>query len=294
MAKRPLTWFITGCSSGFGLALVRIAQAQGHFVIATSRNPGRTPELVREVEAKGGKWLQLDVDDPNSTRVIEELEKEGHAIDVLVNNAGFGLYGSAEQFSEEEVRRMFETNFFGPYRLTRTAVRPMRERRFGIVVNISSAAAVSPVPSMSIYGAAKAALDSAHRTLAVEMKDFNVRVLSVEPGVFDTSIIGALQFQTQPLEADYKNKPIDMMLSLQKSKSHIPDGDTKKGVEAIYEVVVGEGVGTGHENEPVLPLGREAYQMFQNHITQWKQTMDVFGHICNNVYVDRQETEKKG
>lgn len=159
VAHRPLTWFITGSSSGFGLELVRIAQANGHFVIATSRNPGRTPELVSEVEAKGGKWLKLDVDDADSAQVIENLEKDGQAIDVLVNNAGFGLYGSAEQFAEEEVRRLFETNFFGPYRLSRAAVRYMRQRRFGIIVNISSGSGVGPVPSMGVYGATKAALD---------------------------------------------------------------------------------------------------------------------------------------
>jgi short-subunit dehydrogenase len=158
--KRPLKWVITGCSSGFGLELVRIAQANGHFVIATSRNPGRTPELVSEVEAKGGKWLKLDVDDADSATVLDAIEKDGHAIDVLVNNAGFGLYGTAEQFNEDEVRRQFETLFFGPSRLSRTAVRYMRERRFGIIVNISSAAAIRNVPTMSIYGAAKAALDS--------------------------------------------------------------------------------------------------------------------------------------
>lgn len=158
--KRPLTWVITGCSSGFGIELVRIAQANGHFVIATSRNPSRTPDLVSEVEAKGGKWLRLDVDDADSAAVLEAVERDGHAIDVLVNNAGFGLYGCAEQFADHEVRRQFETLFFGPSRLSRAAVRHMRERRFGIIVNISSAAAIYHVPTMSIYGAAKAALDS--------------------------------------------------------------------------------------------------------------------------------------
>lgn len=75
--KKQLTWLITGCSPGFGLSLTRIAQAGGHTVIATSRNPSHTPELVAEVEGKGGKWLQLDVDSPNSAQVIEDLEKSG-------------------------------------------------------------------------------------------------------------------------------------------------------------------------------------------------------------------------
>lgn len=123
------------------------------------------------------------------------------------------------------------------------------------------------------------------------MQDFNVRVLSVTPGVFDTSMMSALQFQAQELESDYKDKPTDMMLTLQKSGTHPPDGDKKKAVKAIYEVVVSEGVGEGRENEPVLPLGRDVYGLCKGHAAQWAQTMSVFGDICNNVYIDRDESE---
>ncbi|SLM36334.1 short-chain oxidoreductase [Lasallia pustulata] len=105
MPKSPLTWLITGCSSGFGLALVRAVQSHGHTLIATSRNPSRTPDLVAEVEGKCGKWLQLDVDDPNCAQVIEDLEALGQHVDVLVNNAGFSIHACVEQFTEEEVRR---------------------------------------------------------------------------------------------------------------------------------------------------------------------------------------------
>lgn len=291
---------------------MRIAQANGHFVIATSRNPSRTPELVAEVEGKGGKWTRLDVDEADSAKVLENLEKDGHAVDVLVNNAGFGLYGAAEQFTDEEVRRQFETNFFGPYRLTRTAVRYMRERRFGIIVNISSGAAFYPVPSMGIYGSAKAALDSkfysrtctghectdtskgVHKTLAVEMADFNVRVLSVTPGVFDTSIISALQFQEQPLDKDYEGKSVGYMLGTQKSGDWKPDGSTKKAVKAIYEVVVGEGVGQDKENEPCLPLGRDAIKVLEGHNAQWDQTLKSFREVGDNVHVDTEATLYEG
>lgn len=157
LPSRPLTWFITGCSSGFGLALARLVLAHKHHLVASSRNPARTPELVREVEAQGGRWVALDVDAADSASVLEGL---GVDVDVLVNNAGFGLYGAAEQFSEAEARSLFDTLFFAPYRLTRAVVPAMRARRFGIVVNISSAAAVGHVPTMAVYGAAKAALDS--------------------------------------------------------------------------------------------------------------------------------------
>lgn len=157
--SRPLTWLITGCSSGFGLAIARHAQANGHRVIATSRNPSKTPELVREIEDNGGKWVPVDLDDPNSAKVIDDLEAQGIAIDVLVNNAAFALLHAAEFITDDEVRAQFETVFFGPYRLMRAVLPHMRKRRFGIIVNISTGASLEGRESMGIYSASKAAFD---------------------------------------------------------------------------------------------------------------------------------------
>lgn len=161
MPNRPLTWLITGCSSGFGLSLARTVQSHGHTLIATSRNPLSTPDLSKEIESKGGKWLKLNVDDPNCAHVIEELETSGHKIDVLVNNAGFSCYGPLETFKEEEVRAQMETMYFGPLRLIRAAIAHMRKRRFGIVVNMSSGAALEAREGMGAYAGAKAATDGA-------------------------------------------------------------------------------------------------------------------------------------
>lgn len=163
--NRPLTWLITGCSSGLGLALARQAQAAGHTVIATSRTPSRTPELVAEITKPNstsppGKWLALDLDAPDCGAIIADLEEtHGVAVDVLVNNAGWSVHAPVEQFTEEEVRAQFETVFFGPYRLTRAAVAGMRKRRFGVVVNISSGASLDGRDSMGVYAASKAAFD---------------------------------------------------------------------------------------------------------------------------------------
>ena len=157
--KKQLTWLITGCSSGFGLSLTRIAQAGGHTVIATSRNPSRTPELVAEVEGKGGKWLQLDVDSPNSAQVIETLEKLGQEIDVLVHNAGFSIFAPIETFAEDEIRAQMESTYFGPLRLIQAVLPHMRKRRFGVIVNMSDGAALEASDGMGAYAGAKAGLD---------------------------------------------------------------------------------------------------------------------------------------
>ena len=159
--KRQLTWLITGSSSGLGLSLARIVQAGRHRVIATSRNPSRTPELVAEVESKGGRWLQLDVNSPDSARVIGDVEKSGLEIDVLVNNAGFAIFAPVKTSVEEDIRAQTESMYFGPLRLIRAVLPRMRERRFGVVANMSSGAALDGRDAMGGYAGAKAGLDGA-------------------------------------------------------------------------------------------------------------------------------------
>ncbi|KAM4054328.1 short chain dehydrogenase [Hirsutella rhossiliensis] len=159
---RPLTWLITGCSSGLGLAIARRAQAEGHFVIATSRDPSKTPELVAEIERDNGskgRWIQLDATDTNSGEIIERLEREGLKCDILVSNAGSSVHNVVEAFTEEEVRRQMEVLYFGPFRLIRAAIPHMRRRRFGVIVNISSGAALEGRESMGTYASGKAATD---------------------------------------------------------------------------------------------------------------------------------------
>lgn len=158
--SRPLTWLITGCSSGLGLVLVREIQSHGHTVIATSRNPSKTPDLVAEVESKGGQWLPLDVTTQDCGKLVDGLEQSGTRIDVLINNAGGSIHGTVEQSSDDEARWHMELNYFGPYRLIRAVLPYMRKRRFGVIANISSGAALDGRPSMGGYAAAKAALDS--------------------------------------------------------------------------------------------------------------------------------------
>lgn len=164
--SRPLRWLITGCSSGLGLALARHAQASGHHVVATSRNPSKTPDLVAEITRNGGRWLALDVTDPDSGAVVRRLEEDdGAPIDVFVSNAASSVHHAAEAFTEDEVRRQMEVLFLGPFRLVRAVVPYMRQRRFGIVVNISSGAGLEGRESMGTYASGKAATDGTYTPL---------------------------------------------------------------------------------------------------------------------------------
>lgn len=158
--NRPLTWLITGCSSGLGLELTRIVQAHGDIVIATSRQPSRTPDLVEEVKSNGGEWHELDVDNPSTPEsLMRKLESNGHHVDVLVNNAGVIAFGVLEQFADEDLLGQMQTLYFGPQRLIRAVLPGMRQRQAGFIVNISSGAALDGYDGMGAYAAAKAALD---------------------------------------------------------------------------------------------------------------------------------------
>ncbi|KAG8159793.1 hypothetical protein KVR01_010430 [Diaporthe batatas] len=282
---RPLTWLITGCSSGFGLAIARHAQANGHKVIATSRSPARTPELVREVEANGGRWLPLDLDDWGNAGVIDGLEAGGTAVDVLVNNAGAALLQAAEIVTEDEARAQFETVFFGPYRLTRAALPHMRRRRFGVIVNISTGASLEGRESMGVYSASKAAFDGLTKVLAKEVAEFNVRTLTVYLGGFNTAFSSSLGTGKVSLGEDYDGTAVGKALEFMHGGKYVPDGDTSKGAKVVYEVVTGEGLGTGKEGEPNLPLGRDIearVNLVRNRMDHcWK----VFGDAATNVHV---------
>jgi short-subunit dehydrogenase len=133
--------------------------SHGHNLIATSRNPSRTPDLVSEITSHGGRWLPLDVDDLSSPALIDTLEKEGTHIDVLVNNAGYSIHAPVEALTEGELREMMDTMYFGPARLIRAVMPYMRQRRSGVVVNMSSGAGLEGNESMGGYAATKAALD---------------------------------------------------------------------------------------------------------------------------------------
>ncbi|KAI1097202.1 hypothetical protein F4804DRAFT_328278 [Jackrogersella minutella] len=157
--KSKLTWFIPGCSSGFGLTLTRIALSNCHTVIATLFNPSRASDLVAEVESQGGRWLKLDVDDRNSGLVIEELERSGVEIDVLVNNASYSIFSPVETASEEEIRGQMDSMYFGPLRLIRAVLPHMRKRRYRVVVNMSAGASLEGRDAVGAYAGAKAGLD---------------------------------------------------------------------------------------------------------------------------------------
>jgi NAD(P)-dependent dehydrogenase (short-subunit alcohol dehydrogenase family) len=169
------TALITGCSSGYGLETARLLHARGFNVIATMRTP-REDALPRSERLR---VLRLDVTKPES--IASALEASG-PIDVLVNNAGIGLFGAFEVTPMATVREVFETNTFGVMAMTRAVLPGFRARRSGVIVNVTSSVTLSPMPMVAAYTASKMAIEGFTASLAFELEAFGVSVKLVEPG----------------------------------------------------------------------------------------------------------------
>ena len=183
--------FITGSSTGIGLATAVAFGRAGHDVYATMRNPDRAPELasIAAKERLPIKVLPMDVDNDTSVgKAVAGVLAESGRIDVLVNNAGIAVTGPVEELPLAEFRRVMETNYFGALRCIQAVVRGMRERRSGHIINVSSIQGRISIPSYAAYAASKWALEAASEALAQEAKSFGIKVSIVEPGMVATPV----------------------------------------------------------------------------------------------------------
>ncbi|HEY1497438.1 MAG TPA: SDR family oxidoreductase [Candidatus Solibacter sp.] len=199
---------VTGTSTGIGQATAVTLARGGHTVYATMRNPERGADEIQAIAAKENlplTVLALDVDDDASVKagVARVLAQSGR-VDVLVNNAGIGMHGSVEELPVADFKRAMETNFFGALRCIQAVVPGMRERRHGVIVNVSSVAGRFSSAPQAPYAASKWALEAASESLAQEVKPFGIRVAIVEPGMIATPIFDKMK---PPGESDQSLYP---------------------------------------------------------------------------------------
>lgn len=204
---------ITGTSSGFGLLAAITLAKRGHWVFASMRNLAKADKLRVAAEAAGIKidekspplsLLQLDVTKPESVRgAVSHIVDRVHRIDVLVNNAGIGIGGFFEDVTEEDLRAVMETNFFGAVRAMWEVVPIMRKQRGGRIINVTSIGGRVPLPGMSAYSASKFALEAASESARYELAAFGVDVVVVEPGTFKTEIFTENQHIASKADQDH-------------------------------------------------------------------------------------------
>jgi NAD(P)-dependent dehydrogenase (short-subunit alcohol dehydrogenase family) len=232
-------WLITGCSTGIGREIAIAALKKGHRVVVTARRPETVQPLADEFPGKAIA-VRLDVTKQDQIdAAVAAADAAFGGIDVLCNNAAYGYMAAIEEGEDEEVRSLFETNFFGPVAMIKAVLPQMRARRSGYIINISSQAGLMSNPGTAYYSASKHALEGLTEGLVREVKPLGIRVTAVEPGPFRTEWSGASLKQVGNPIADYADNVGARRAMIAGMHGKLP-GDPEKAGEAIvglYDVV---------------------------------------------------------
>jgi len=244
-------WFITGCSTGFGLELAKHAIEHGYRTVMTARNPaslegyGATDKIL---------VLELDVTRPDQVAAaVKAAQARFGGIDVLVNNAGIGYFAAIEESEEAEVRKMFEVNVFGLSRMIQAVLPAMRKRRSGCIVNVASLAGLRGFPALGQYNATKFAVVGLSEALRQEVEPLGVRVMVVEPSGFRTDWAGRSANESAHQIDDYMATAGTVRVAIRAASGNQP-GDPVRAAKAIIKAVA-----SGSPPHHLL-LGNDAFE----------------------------------
>ncbi|GGA66993.1 short-chain dehydrogenase/reductase [Edaphobacter acidisoli] len=229
-------WFITGCSTGFGRVLAEEVLKAGGKVVATARRPEQIADFAKRYP-ETALALRLDVTRPEDVEsaVAGAIERFGR-IDVLVNNAGYGVGGAIEEVSEAEFMPMFETNVFGLIRVTRAVLPYLRRQRSGHILNLSSIGGLTANPGFGYYHTTKFAVEGFSEALALELAPLGVRVTLIEPGPFRTDFLGRSGVVAERQIPDYDKTAGNARRYFEEQDGKQP-GDPVRAALAMIEVV---------------------------------------------------------
>lgn len=275
MTDKTKVWLITGCSTGFGRSLAQAVLQHGDRLIATARKPEQLQDLVSQYP-DNVKAIRLDVTNLNEVQAAVKAAIEAfEQVDVLVNNAGYGLIGALEEVSEEQIRRNFETNFFGALNMIRAILPVMRQQQSGHIINMSAIAGFNNELGFSIYGSAKFALEGVSEALRGEVAPLGIKVTIVEPGPFRTDFIGrSLERVEQSIDA--YNATVGQFWEFLNKISGSQPGNPDKAANALIKVVESP-------NPPLrLVLGKYAYSKFREKIKSLTAELDTWEEIAVN------------
>ncbi len=260
-------WLITGTSSGFGWSFAEAALKRGDRVVATARKPEVLQPLVEDYGASV-LALKLDVTDRSEvTSVVADAVGRFGRLDVIVNNAGYGLAGGIEEVSEDEARAQMETNFFGLLWVTQAVLPQLREQRSGHILNISSIGGIAAFAGLGLYNASKWAVEALGESLAAEVEGFGIKVTNVEPSGFRTKWNNASMLNSAPMPA-YDEALGGARERFGGDNPPVPDGDPDEAAKVIQDLV-------DSEDPPLrLLLGNmaydTAYSRYEERVGVWK------------------------
>ena len=270
-SRQGKVWFVTGASRGFGTLIVRAALQRGDRVIATARNP----QQVIDAFGDQPKLLAVKLDVTREEDAVEAV-RQGVArfgrIDVLVNNAGFGVLGAVEETSVAEAKANFDTNVFGLLAVSRAVLPQMRSQRSGHVINISSLGGYSAYYGWGVYGASKFAVEGLTEAMSQELAPLGIHATVVEPGFFRTNFLNDNSLvSTDAIIADYA-ETVGQMRVFAKGANHAQPGDPAKLATAMLQLV-------DSARPPLrLPLGSDAvarieakHQAVEAELAAWRE-----------------------
>ncbi|ODU02047.1 MAG: short-chain dehydrogenase/reductase [Pseudonocardia sp. SCN 72-86] len=263
----PKVWFVTGTSTGFGRLIAQEALAVGDTVVATARDPRSLDDLVAAAPDRV-RALALDVTDPGAvTKAVTKAVDAFGRIDVLVNNAGYGVRGAVEEFTDDELRQVFETNVFGLLAVTRAVLPTMRAQGSGLVIQMSSVGGVTSRLGSTIYASTKFAVEGLSEGLAAEVAPLGIKVVICEPGPFRTDFAGRSIRFAEPMDA------YAPLLGPAHEQFTAENGHQPGDPLAAAKVIVGL---AREENPPLrLPMGHAAFTRIREHLTTRLADLDA-------------------
>ena len=267
------TWFITGASTGFGRELAAAVIAHGDQVAVTARDVSKVEDFAQDYPLQA-KPYALDVTQPDSiTTAMAEAQRDFGRLDVVVNNAGYGLIGALEECSDEQMLRNIETNLTGPLRVMRAALPMFRAQGGGHFINMGAAAAISNYAGFGVYGGAKAGMELASEAVAAEAGAFGVKVTVVIPGPFRTEFIArSLDRAAAGGTPEYAGTAGKFLSFLEKVDGKQP-GDPAAAARAIITAVESE-------KPPFrLVLGKYAYQKARRQLDKERAELDAWENV---------------
>ena len=273
-------WFITGCSTGIGREIARAALEAGHSVVVTAR---RVESIADFADEFGDRVVTVALDVTDKEQIATAVRTATDAfggIDVLVNNAGNGYLAAIEEGEDDQVRKLFDVNYFGVVDMIKAVLPGMRARGSGHIVNISSMTGLVANPPNGYYSSTKFALEALTEALAQEVKPFGIKVTAIEPGAFRTDWAARSMWESATPIGDYDDTVGSRKTMIKEFANHLP-GDPRKAADAVLMV-------TGLDDPPLrLLLGRDVLKAVRDKLATFSASIDEWAPVTKDVEFPR-------